>query len=270
MDLIVGCFNRYSPSALKPWVESIAKSGFAGHKLALIYGTGDTEKASAEYLTKHGFEVVVKESFTKSIVVDRFRDIASYLSTHLGVYDNVISTDVGDVVFQTNPSEFLASRLIGDKQILVGSECVKYKDETWGIENMRMSFPNYASMMMEKVIYNAGTVAVKATTAIPFFMDIFNLSMTTSVYNPDQAALNLLIQTKYNSSTYFSSMEDGWSIQCGTVTDPVRLGEYGSLLLEKEHEFIDGIGYNRLNNRVCLVHQYNRVPWLVDTIKNLY
>jgi hypothetical protein len=101
-------------------------------------------------------------------------------------------------------------------------------------------------------------------------MDIFNLSMTTSVYNPDQAALNLLIQTKYNSSTYFSSMEDGWSIQCGTVTDPVRLGEYGSLLLEKEHEFIDGIGYNRLNNRVCLVHQYNRVPWLVDTIKNLY
>jgi hypothetical protein len=270
MDIIVGCFNRYSPSALKPWVQSIAKSGFSGHKLALIYGNGEAEKSSAEYLTKHGFEVVAKESFLKSIVVDRFRDIASYLSSHVGVYDNVISTDVGDVVFQTNPSEFLATRLIGDKQILVGSECVRYKDETWGRENMRMSFPNYSSMMMDKVIYNAGTVAVKSTTAIQFFTDIFNLSMATPVYNPDQAALNLLIQTKYHDNTYFSSMEDGWSIQCGTVTDPTRLAEYGSLLVENEHKFVDGVGYNRLGNRVCLVHQYNRVPLLVDVVKNLY
>jgi hypothetical protein len=133
-----------------------------------------------------------------------------------------------------------------------------------------MSYPQYADGMMDKPIFNAGSIAAKADVAINLFADIYNMSMSTPVYNPDQAAMNVLVHSKYNDRTYFSTMKDGWSIQCGTVADPSRLKEYGDLLLEKQFNFVDGIGYNESGDKVCLVHQYNRVPSLVDVVKSLY
>ncbi len=268
-DIIIGCFNSYRPTQLQPWVNSIAGSGFTGHCLAIIYGTTPAEIESTQYLQSKGFEVLSIPHFGKSIVVDRFKDSALYLHANRGKYRYVIATDVGDIVFQTNPSEFLETRL-QNKDILVGSECILYKDETWGRQNIRMSYPSHADMMMNKVIYNAGSLAGKADAATNLFVDIYNMSIETSVYNPDQAAMNVLIQTKYKDTTYFSSMKDGWSIQCGTVADPNRLAEYGNLLLETKFRFDDAVGYNEDEMKVCLVHQYNRVPTLVEKIKSRY
>ena len=268
-DIIIGCFNSYKPAQLQPWVNSIARSGFTGHCLAIIYGTTSNEVESNQYLQNRGFEVISMPRFSKSIVVDRFKDSALYLHANRGKYRYVIATDVGDVIFQTNPSEFLETRL-RDKDLLVGSECILYKDETWGRQNIRMSYPSQADMMMDKVIYNAGSLAGKADTITDLFVDIYNMSIETLVYNPDQAAMNVLVQTKYKDRTYFSSMKDGWSIQCGTVADPNRLSEYGNLLLETKFKFDDGVGYNEENSKVCLIHQYNRVPTLNEKIKSRY
>jgi hypothetical protein len=268
-DIIIGCFNSYRPTQLQPWVNSIARSGFTGHCLAIIYGTTPAEVESMQYLQSEGFEVLSIPHFSKSIVVDRFKDAALYLHANRGKYRYVIATDVGDVVFQTNPSEFLETRL-QDKDLLVGSECILYKDETWGRQNIRMSYPSHADMMMDKVIYNAGSLAGKADVVTDLFVDIYNMSIETPVYNPDQAAMNVLVQTKYKDRTYFSSMKDGWSIQCGTVADPNRLSEYGNLLLETKFEFVDVVGYNENDLKVCLIHQYNRVPTLNEKIKSKY
>lgn len=268
-DIIIGCFNSYLPENIKPWVNSIKKSGFNGDLLAIIYGNGSAEQQSSAYLKNNEFQVVSIPNFTKSIVVDRFRDMAIYLHKNRAKYRYVIATDVGDIVFQTNPSKFLESNLT-DKDILVGSECVFYRDETWGRQNMRMSYPAQADMMMDKLIYNAGSIAAKVDAAIDLFVDIYNMSITTSVYNPDQAAMNILVHTKYIDKTNLCSMKQGWSIQCGTVADPNRLKEYGHLLTENEFRFDAGVGYNVSGDKVCLVHQYNRVPNLVDTVRSLY
>lgn len=268
-DIIIGCFNSYLPENIKPWVNSIKRSGFDGHLLAIIYGNGSAEQQSTAYLKNQGFEVLSIPTFNKSIVVDRFKDMAMYLHNNRAKYRYVIATDVGDIVFQTNPSSFLEHHLI-DKDILVGSECVLYRDETWGRQNMRMSYPVQADMMMDKLIYNAGSIAAKANTAIELFVDIYNMSITTPVYNPDQAAMNVLVHTKYLDKTNLCSMKEGWSIQCGTVADPNRLREYGHLLVEDEFTFNEGIGYNACGDKVCLVHQYNRVPDLVEKVRSLY
>lgn len=265
-DLIIGCFNRYDSDHLKPWVNSIKKSGFSGDCLAIIYGN---ENKSEDYLKNNGFIIRKVQDYSKSIVVDRFNDMSSYLQSVSEKYRYIISTDVGDVVFQTNPSIFLESRLV-DKNILVGSECVLYKDETWGRDNMLSSYPEKAISMMNKVIYNAGTIAVKSETAVNFFKDIYNLSMTTEVSNPDQAAMNILIQSKYFNETYFSSLKDGWAIQCGTVADPIKLMQYGHLLIENKFAFFDGICYNEDNKKTCLVHQYNRVPNIYFSVRKNY
>lgn len=268
-DIMIGCFNSYLPENIRPWVNSIKKSGFDGDLLAIIYGNGSAEQQSSVYLKSGGFEVVSIPSFSKSIVVDRFKDMALYLHRNRAKYRYVIATDVGDIVFQTNPSEFLEKHLV-DKDILVGSECIHYRDETWGRQNMRMSYPSQADMMMDKVIYNAGSIAAKVDAAIELFVDIYNMSITTPVYNPDQAAMNILVHTKYLDKTNLCSMKEGWSIQCGTVADPNRLKEYGHLLIENDFKFDAGVGYNISGDKVCLVHQYNRVPDLVNTVRFLY
>jgi hypothetical protein len=37
-DLIVGCISNYSPTHIKPWVNSITQSGFKGDKIIISFG----------------------------------------------------------------------------------------------------------------------------------------------------------------------------------------------------------------------------------------
>ena len=49
-------------------------------------------------------------------------------------YRYMITTDVRDVIFQWNPSEWLENKL--EKDILVSTENVLYEHESWGKKNI--------------------------------------------------------------------------------------------------------------------------------------
>ena len=69
--------------------------------------------------------------------VQRFISIYQYLSANPARY--VITTDVRDVVFQKNPINWL-DLYLGNKTVAVASECLRYKDEPWGDNNIKETF----------------------------------------------------------------------------------------------------------------------------------
>ena len=74
-----------------------------------------------------------------SIVVERFYHLWYFLKQLKGQYRYIITTDVKDVIFQSNPSTWLENN-IKDKKINVACESIRYKDEDWGNNNLLKSF----------------------------------------------------------------------------------------------------------------------------------
>ena len=193
-----------------------------------------------------------------------------------GQYRYIVSTDVKDVVFQSNPSEWLEKNM-GDKKINVACESIKYKDEDWGNHNLFKSFgPLIHDHNKENPIYNAGTVSGDFDTMLDLFLNIYLLcNSATSHYiegggGPDQAALNVLLNMKpYKDITKFSMSEDGWAAQLGT-TGPQIAGKYSDRLLEKSPILVDNTVCTSNGTPFALVHQYDRVPEWKENIERKY
>ena len=85
---IVGCITKYGIDDIRPYVESIDKSGFNGEKLMLIY---DVSNDVIEYLTKKGW-LIVQSELQEHIILQRFRDMYALLQEY--ETDVIIWTDV--------------------------------------------------------------------------------------------------------------------------------------------------------------------------------
>ena len=268
-DIIVSGFSNFGLKKLMPWIKSMEKVGYTGDVLCVVYGNNPDLVNAAHELSKLPNFKIIQGEFTREVVCDRFKDIKNYLKDKKDQYRYVFATDAGDVIFQKNPSEYAECKL-GDKyDILCGSESVIYKDETWGNNNMLTRFPHYYEFMKDKIVYNAGTITGKIETMCNMFEEIYDMSMAQPLDGPDQAAFNILIQTKYKEVTYFSGIEDGYAIQCNTTANPRLLAQYGHLLLEKPI-FKDGIGYNSKMEPTCLLHQYQNVPGFYEEVLKIY
>lgn len=268
-DIIIGAFEKYSQDDLSPWMNSIKKCGFDGDILLIIYGNDETYLNSwTEFVSKNpNYILITVDSPIKNVVCDRFLDTHKFLSKDKK-YNYVFFTDPKDIVFQTNPSEFIRKKIKNQNKIICGSESVLYKDETWGNLNMFNSYKENYEFMKNKIIYNAGSISGETSIISKLFLDIFNLSIKSHVWNCDQAAFNILIQTKYKEDCCFFGIEDGYSVQCGTVANPQRLFEYGDKILE--FPILEkGIAYNSKKEKVCILHQYPKVPnFHEEVIKN--
>lgn len=262
-DLIVGCISNYSPQHIKQWVNSINKSGFTGDKIMISFGV---PQETLEFLNESGFEVYSFQPNGRHIVIERFYALWALLSS-LDSYRYVITTDVKDVIFQLNPSKWLEDNM-GDKKILVSSECLKYVDEDWGNTNLNLSYPQFYEQNKNHTIYNAGTIAGDFEYMRDFVLHVFNLSLIGNDPQPDQAALNVLIHTNpFKDKVLFANQEDGWCCQLGTTLDPKVKDKYASNLLETPPTYdSEGKLYNNKNELFYLVHQYDRVPELQKLI----
>jgi hypothetical protein len=263
-DLIIGCISNYSPEHIAPWVNSIGKSGFNGDKIMISFGV---PQDTIKFLNEKGFEVYSFEPNGRHIVIERFYALWALLNS-IDKYRYVITTDVKDVIFQLNPSVWLENNL-GDKKILVSSECLSYINEDWGNNNLKTSYPQFYEDFKNNTIYNAGTIAGDFNYMKDFFIHIFNLSLIGNDSQPDQAALNILIhQHPFKDIVKFANQEDGWCCQLGTTLDPKVKSKYSPLLLEPIPNYKDGEVFNSKDELFYLVHQYDRVPELKEIIIN--
>lgn len=281
-DIVIGAVTNYSFDMIKPWVNSLDRSGFDGVKMMLCYNVGYD---LVEELVKRGYTImafsrdeenrkfVYKPEF--SIVVERFLHMWYFLKKFEGEYRYIITTDVKDVIFQGNPSTWLEENM-GDKEINVACESIRYKDEDWGNQNLFKSFgPLVHDHCKDNLIYNCGTLSGKFDTMLDLFLNIYMLCNGTSHQiegggGPDQAALNVLLNMKpYKDITRFTMSEEGWAAQLGT-TGPQVLGKYSNKLVEKTPILVDDKICTSERKSFTLVHQYDRILKWREIIEKKY
>jgi hypothetical protein len=281
-DIVIGSITGYDFDKIKPWVNSLDTCGFDGVKVMICY---NVDYETVEELVKRNYTILAfskndslkrfeyKQDF--SIVVERFLHMWYFLKKMSGQYRYIIATDVKDVVFQTNPSTWLEQN-IGDKEINVACESVKYSDEPWGDHNLLKAFgPLLHEHNRNNLIYNAGTVSGKFDTMLDFFLNVYMLCNGTSHTTPggggpDQAAVNILLNMKpYRDITNFATSEQGYAAQLGT-TGPQVAGKYGDVLVEKSPILVDNMVCTSTGQPFALVHQYDRVPEWKKIIEKKY
>lgn len=279
-DLIIGCFTNYNWEKIQYWVNSIDRSGFSGQKAMIVY---NSEASTVSKLVERNYNIYAFQHDPKeqlffypqsfSIVVQRFYNLWHYLNRlpDINEYRYIITTDVKDVIFQGNPSTWLENNL-GDKKICVSSESLIYKHEPWGDDNMRRSFPGQYDFMSTKNIWNCGVLSGTAAYMKDLFLNIFMCCQGNATHNPDQSALNILLNLEpYKSITKFVNSEQGWAAQLGTTADPSQIHRFKPYLLEPEPKILSN-GMVTTNSGIpyTVVHQYDRVPGWKEIIEDKF
>ncbi|CAB4222693.1 hypothetical protein UFOVP1655_185 [uncultured Caudovirales phage] len=268
-SLIIGAATGYNYNQLKPWIESINECGFDGDKVLVL---GEASKETRQKIVEQGFQIVEMIKVDAPIHVARFLSIYDYLIETWMHYDYVITTDVKDVYFQTDPTEWLDNNIKDPDvphqiptycyNIIAASESIRYKDESWGDQNLMETYGPYVyELCKDNIIYNVGTIGGTSEYVKDLMFNIFTNAINRPIPIVDQAVFNVLIQTEpYLSTTFFADQKDGWACQAGTTVDPSKIERFRPFLTEAEPIFEDGIVKNSLGEPFCIVHQYDRVP----------
>lgn len=278
-DIVIGHITNYTFNQIKPWITSLDKCGFTGKKLMVCY---NIDYETINELQSRDINVAIfdkddnikKATYPKkdfNIVVDRFYWMWKFLRSMQDSFRYVITTDVKDVIFQRNPSEWLENNL-GDKHINVSTESLKYKNEEWGYNNIFNSFGSVlCDYMMENLIYNCGVLAGDIEYMLDLFLNIHLLCDNMNHHisgggGPDQAALNILLNMSiYRDITKFNMSEEAWAAQLGT-TGPQVKHKFGDKLEEKSPQLLGNLVCTSEGVPFVIVHQYDRVNEWKDII----
>jgi hypothetical protein len=266
-DLIIGCSTNYDWSKIKYWINSVNQSGFKGKKVMILMNC-DIETTTK--VLKAGFEVVsfgtdamgnLTHQSPFMVHVERFLHIYNYLKDNKFRY--VITTDVKDVIFQKNPSEWLEENLPeGHEDLVFSSESILYKDEPWGDNNLMETFGPYIhDIFKENEIYNVGVLAGRGYAMRDLALNIFLACVGKPIKICDQSTFNLMISMNpYLKTSLYKKSEDGWACQLGTTADPSKINEFKPFLLEPSPIMQDDKVVTSTGKEFSIVHQYDRVP----------
>jgi len=271
-NLIIGGFTNYDYNQLKPWVESICEVMPDAHRVMCVGNASDETK---RILANKGFELVDMPKANIPVHVLRFFSIYEYLRLNWKKFNLVITTDVKDVYFQTDPFKWLDYHNIGVKdmhQLVAGSEGMLYKDEPWGNDNLMQCYGEHVhNIFKHNEIYNVGTLGGSAEYIKDLVFNIFTNATNRPIPIVDQAVYNVLIQTQpYKDITLFAPQSAGWAVQAGTTVDPSKIDMFRPFLTESEPLFEDGVVKTSKGKPFCIVHQYDRVPEWKKFVMNKY
>lgn len=258
-NLIISAFTGYTFDQLKPYVLSIQKF-VPNVDLVMVVGVADESTRSS--LTSLGWKLVNLPNIRDVPVhVLRFLPMYNYLLEHGDDYDYVVSTDVKDIVFQSNPFNWLKQNL-GQAKLVAGSESLRYCDEPWGDDNLRSTYGGYVyERFKNNVIYNVGTLGGESNYMRDLFFNLFFNSVGRPIPIVDQAVFNVMIQTQpYRDCVLFADHDSGWACQAGTTVDPTKISYFRPNLLDPEPSWNNGQVLTSKGQEFVIVHQYDRVP----------
>ena len=261
-NLIIGGFSNYDYNQLKPWVESICEVSPENTHKVVVVGDNVSQETIGKLINKN-FEIVRFERKQDiPIHVMRFLYIYEYLKDKWKDYNYVVTTDIKDVYFQSDPFVWLKDNLSCFTHLVAGSEGMLYKDEPWGNENLMQAYGPYVhNLFKNNEIYNVGTIAGESEYVKDLMFNIFINAINRPIAICDQAVYNVLLQTQpYKDITLFLKQSSGWAMQAGTTVDPSKIESFRPFLTEKEPIFEDGIVKTCDGKPFVIVHQYDRVP----------
>jgi len=278
-DLIIGCSDGYKWDQIKYWINSINKTGFDGEKVLLVF---NADNDTIKKVTESGFKIVSPGQLSdngdlvyKHVTVphvERFFHIQDYLRKNPDI-NRVVTTDVRDVVFQSNPFKFMDVMSEGNPyRMIFASESIRYKDEPWGDHNLMETYGGYIhNVFKHNEVYNVGILAGYSTDIMDLTLNIFMNAINRPIHICDQAVFNFMIaQTPYTYNNLYLTEKDEWCTMLAVTGDPTKLEGFKPYLMCELPSIKDGIVYNSLGKEFVIVHQYDRVPdWRLD-IENKY
>ena len=277
MDCVIGCSTNYDWAKLKYWINSINESGFTGDKVMILM---NCDKETVSKVSDAGFDIIgfgqddkgnLVYNSNMMVHVERFYHIYQHLKSK--DYRYVITTDVKDVIFQKNPSEWLEMHLPeGHEDLVFSSESIKYKDEPWGDQNLRETFGTQIyEDFKDNTIYNVGVLAGRGYAMKDLCMNIFTSCLGRPIKICDQSTFNFLIsQHPYLKTSMYAQSEDGWACQLGTTADPSKIEQFRPFLLEPSPKMVGDKVATSTGIEYTIVHQYDRVPEWRKVIEEKY
>ena len=252
-DVIISAIANYTEDKIKLYVESIDKCGFDGDKIMICYNIS-TE--TINYLINHNW-IILEGQLNGHPHMNRLIDIYATLKGLDKQYRYVITTDVRDVVFQKNPSEYLEKNL--KKEILVSSENVLYKNEPWGVKNILEGYNElFLDRYEEEISCNVGVLAGKYDSMLELLLLNYLVSQAGNTQHyTDQSSFNFIIHNSLvKDKIQIEGLETKWTLQVGTLTNPTLITSYP---LEK-YDLRD----------YTIVHQYDRDKDINNDINERY
>jgi hypothetical protein len=291
-DLIIGAASNYTYDQVKFWINSIKKTGFDGDVVLVVTNMKNTdlEKIAEQgvQILAYGYKDAEGSYVSHSSLaphVERFFHIWNYL-VQCQPYRFVIVTDVRDVVFQKDPIGYLGYTLDYEKKMVAAGEGLKYKDEPWGNQNYLQTFgPHFYERMKDLEIFNVGVLAGKHPVINDLLLMLFQMSINRPIPVVDQAVYNFLLRLNFtHAGTEFEPNDSEWAVNLGTTlpaiasgagdigmrNDPTAQILYQSKYLAEQPVIENGIVYNSKKEKVCIVHQYDRVAGLKEEMEKLY
>lgn len=289
-DLIIGGASNYTWAQLKNWINSIKACGFLGD---IVITTTSMSSETIKKLNSENIQLLLigeldsqgnlRSNNQLAPHVERFLHIYHYLNSITTNYRYVITTDTRDVIFQSNPSNWLENNL-GESKLICASEGLRYKDEPWSNNNLQEAFGEYCyNIYKNEIIYNVGTIAGEFKYLKDLLFILFQMSINRPIPIVDQAVFNILINNEpYKSIIYKSTHKDAWAVQLGTTSEAVLAGsgdigikvkqqpglynKYKSDYLESPIIIYDNKVLNHEKIPFVIVHQYDRIPSLARVI----
>lgn len=205
--IIVGAIDNYAWKNIEVWWKSLVLTGFNGEIHLLVYrATPET----IELLTGLGIHIHRYELMAEQVVVGRFKDLCT-LCNSFNNEDWVLFTDVGDIVFQKDPSKFLQA--CDGFSYVFTSEGILFDDNSWTKQNLISSMPNYYEVLKNALVYNAGCIAAKAKKMANLADMIYQWAISTkNAKSHDQVIMNILIRIteEIRTQSLFTGPLDGW------------------------------------------------------------
>ena len=258
-DLIIGAFSNFKFNHLKPWINSIKETNFSGDIVLIAV---DPDPTTVQQIEDAGVKVFkVKNENNMMIHMLRFLHIYHYLKLHGHEYRYVITTDVRDVIFQSNPTEYVQN-IFGNSAagILAQSEAIKIKDEAWNRDNIIKNFGQYFYIdVMENDVYNVGILAGTTDHIKDLCFYLYQMSSNRPDWVADQAAYNMILSYKpWTHLTLKLKLKDAWACNLHVTNKPDQMQQFGPYLLEPRPTFENGLVLNQNREPFVIVHQYDR------------
>jgi hypothetical protein len=249
-DLLISATTKYTKEQLYNYVESINQCGFTGDKIMVVY---DINEPTISYLKENGWELF-QSQLDGHIHMHRLLSIYCIIKDLDREYRYLITTDVRDVIFQKNPSDYLEKNL--KKDILVSSENVLYKHESWGTKNI---LEGYNKLLLDRykdnLSCNVGVLAGKYESMKDLLLLNYLVSQSGDTQHfTDQSSFNFIIHNNIvKNNIQIEGLETTWALQVGTLSNPNLVGS-------KTHT----------NDTYTIIHQYDRDSVLNQTVYNKY
>lgn len=265
-NLLIGAISgNYTVEDVKPWVLSAKRVLTEEDSIVVLCYNMAENNNLIEYLKNNDIEVIAPDfdlwghdiqTFETNTgttnQTNSFRLVHNIRFLHIWYYltqnefDNVLITDVKDVIINKRPFDSSANGMI-----IASSEEILYKDHAWNREHMESSFGLASQDILDCPVYNVGVLYGGGSIVKQLCMDIYLNAMTKHKV-ADQTSYNYLIQKAYKRKTIFTDLSDRWAVHLHVINEGRVAFDLNTI---KEFTIIHQ--YDRLGNEIL---NYYTIP----------